>query len=373
MSVQNIPDLNNLTSLCKIVKDKLYNNLKKIHSPIEILNETADFDFINYYDPTSKICIDNPKIIIFEFITKNLYLNYYDTNIIKQHDITTKKIILTPKIINNKFLNNYINPNFYALHILKKIRILKRILGKKNLDISETFVFNKIIAEFYYRIKNYVKSIEYYENSRTIYLEIVKKRLVHHCQTITNKLHDNYYIYTNSKTINNIVYNIAIIYIKYLHNNYDEAATHLIYASKRNHNKSTRLLCVLLLKYYYIFSHNMLQLIMLHMNNMIYTIITEPTKLHYNEHYNIGFLYSLINEAPYTNLGIQHFKKSAEHYGCANYELGNLCSTKGNNYNIFKSLTYYNNAKKYKHNVKFALKYCKIMLKNDLINKKRSE
>ena len=342
-------------------------------SSLNLYNNINKFDFKKYYEIENilknQLCMI-PRLNYNVFST--LQLNLYDRDIVRKYDINTYKLDLLPKKNRNKFLNNFIKSNFYKFQISKKIVILKNIISNTKNDINQNqlYIFNRIIGEYYYKSANYNKAIDYFKISQDICFELIKNHLIMEHQIKSNHIHDYYLIYPNSKQLNQLSYNIGLIDIQQNHD-LNKALQPLLYSSGKKHIKSTQLCIVLLLKYYYIFNRDNIEVLLLHINKQLYILLTNDYESNHEEHYIIGLLYYMLNESPYLSLAVKHLQISSAENSSANMLLGLIYYTRGCNYNIFKSMSYFQNVKKLGYRSIMSIKCCKIMLQNDIKNQKR--
>ena len=334
------------------------------------------FDFHKYYDPEKLTSIDNGDYsdllpTFYRTIFHKLHNNKYNKIIVENYDINKYKFIIMNKKYKNKFIKTHIkNSNYFDLKPIQQIRSLK--------NLSETYAtshhdfhyyINLLIAENFLKIKNYDKTIEHYLLAKELLIKYENNLSVFRYEQKYKKC--DKYICLNSKKVLDISYNIGLIHI--YNNKFDEGIEYFIHPYNY-HKKSNQILIVLFLKYYYKISHNNVIRLAVHFNQYILAILHTPQDIDvYKEHYIMGFLYYIIHEPPYLYLAIKHLEKSAVFYPNANMLLGNIYCETGYYYNIYKSLTFYNTAKKLDNNInnKLSISLNKMYLQIDIENSKK--
>ena len=348
----------------------------------------SEYNFKECYDPLnlrlltpiigiSKISPPFQKILDTIILNDDIYKNddIYNKEYIKYYDIPSLKIICINKKIKYKFLKTYLKYEpeiFYNYKYSKQILTLLQ-LQKKNIDNPYNFHYyiHAIIAELNFKLGSYDKAIEHFHKSYN-YIKDYENNIT------MSKFEENYdlskfknkhLICFNSKYVMDIVYNMGVITL--IQNKFNDAVKY--FAEQVGfHKKTKQILIILLLKYNKKFYfHNLLTIshnINSHFNHIIYENFQECSL--FEDHYILGFMYYILDVVPYKFLTIKHLETSAKYYLDANYLLGNIYMHSDYYYNIFKSLTYYNNIKKLnkKKSNKYSTTICKYILKENIKN-----
>jgi len=341
----------------------------------------SEYNFKEYYDPLNLrklsqiIGISGISPPFQKILDTTIDYKTYNKEYIKYYDIPSLKIKYINKKIKYKFLKTYLKYDpeiFYNYKYSKQILTLLQ-LQKKNIDNNDNFHYYiyALIAELNFKLGFYDRAIEHFHKSYN-YIKNYENSITmskFEQNYDLSKFKSKYLICFNSKNVMDIVYNMGVISL--IQNKFNEAVKYFV-EQVSFHKKSKQILIVLLLKYNKKFSFdNLLNIshnINEHFNNIIYKNYHECNL--FEDHYILGFMYYILDSVPYKFLTIKHLETSSKYSYHANYLLGNIYMHSDYYYNIFKSLTCYNNIKKInkKKSNKHSTTICKYILQENIKN-----